>query len=489
MNDSAARAPNEEENAPLVTSSGGASAALFGLIGPAVSALLIWIIWREFSVFALAILALIFAVCVLYPLLDDVRSTVVCDDEGLTMGGLWNKRRVPFADIEDLWLLTPSGQLEEPGTPAIVVNGKPISLEVCGPTRQLLLNRIERGVSGSLRFTKRDTIPVSSSLSLPKTFEYRDDSQEWRQARRFLIGGVALKIGVIALLLWQAGTQFVPLHLLAFWFGLSLLWNLTYRKRRLDRGVRQWMRARRGETIRVDENGIQFRSPSRELRLNWEQITRLERDCIKSQWKPIYRVEGEEQSFIFDGFYYLAQLLRERCDLAWQDTPRLLRLACGVTREGEVTTVRADNEGARMQRLVWFYLWYLATFITLLPALWKTTVSWSELGEIFWGCLLPPIGRLLYLAIATTISLRRVVTRCDENGLTHQGWFAPRTMKWDDIEAHGRRSLWIWLRARDGKTLRIWSLPLFVNAQARRELRDEIRRRAPHAQDNWQSDC
>lgn len=484
MSDSTARTPHEEENAPLVANSGGASVALFGLIGPAVSALLIWIIWREFSVFALAILSLIFAVCVVYPLWDEVSSAIVCDDEGLTIRRFWNKQRVAFGDIEELFLLTPPGEPENSGIPAIVVSGKPIILGSCGDKHELLLERIERNVGGSLRFAKRDFIPVGSSLTLPKTFEYRDDSRDWRQARRFLIGAVALKIGVIALLFWRAGTQFVPLHLLAVWYGLWLLWNLVCRKRRMNIG-REKMRARRGESIEVDEDGLQFRSPSRDVRLDWEQITRLERDCVKSKWKPIYRVEGAGQSFAFYGFYRLADLLRERCGLVWEEAPHLRQLAYGIKREGEVLIVRADNEGARMQRLVWFYLWYLATFITLLPALWNTTVPLSAIGAKFLSCLLPPPGLLLYLAIATTISLRRVVTRCDENGLTHQGWFAPRTMKWGHIESHGTRSLWIWLRSREGRTLRIWSLPLIVNAQARRELRDEIRRRAPHAQSCW----
>ena len=110
------------------------------------------------------------------------------------------------------------------------------------------------------------------------------------------------------------------------------------------------------------------------------------------------------------------------------------------------------------------------------------------LVESLFSCLLPPIGILLYLFIAATISLRRIITTCDEKGVTHQSWLARRTIPWDEIETCDLSILWIRLRARNGHVMRISHWPLFGNARARRELYAEIRCRAPHAHADRKTD-
>ena len=444
---------------------------LFGISGA--------VFCRAVELAGLRRLAAIFFLGVVSPLLDYERGQIVCDDEGLVLGLLWSKRRVAFAEIEALFLLTTPDEPENEGIPALMVNGKPLTLEVCEPTRAQLLGRIERNVGGALRFYKRDSIPMGSAFALPKTFDYRTDPKTTRLSKIIAVCATLLNLGIIALLLWRAGTQPAPPHLLALWCAVALEWNFGRQKQRRERELAI---ERRGESIVVDEAGLRLLSPTREVRLNWEQITRLERDCTQSQWNPIYCVEGAGKTVTFQRFYQLAELLRERCGLYWQETPHFRRLAYGIAREGETLSVRADTEKARMQNGVCWLGWRVAATIIFWIALWNPAAPWSAIGAALLKCLLPPWGLLLYLAVATTIARRRIVTVCDDNGLTHWGWLAPRTIKWSDIEAHGKRALWIWVRTRDGKTLRIASWPLGGNARARRELHAEIERRAPHAQ-------
>ncbi len=488
MNDSNASQPDApgEQDAPLVVRSGGDSAAGFGALFMIIVAGVVWLWPGAPALWALIAVALVFTVCVLWPLSDYLLNVVVCDDKGLIFGGLGRKRRIAFSEIEALYLLTSPDANPANAQLTIVAKGLPIGLPGTPDERSQMITRIERGGGGRLRCEPRDFIPLADSFALPATFDY---SEKRSLDRAFFVFGVALHFGLWALLLWFANWNVWTPWLLA---ALLLVWQLQiwprYFRSKRHRG--QWKRERKNERIVADELGLTFsRAGAPDVRLQWEHITRLERDCTRSQWERIYRVQGyshgREQVITFYGFDNLTRLLRERCDLKWQETPHYQRVAYGISRHADALVLSADRESATFQRRIWLTLWQYASQIWLVSASWNVAVSWPLGIEWLLACLTPPLSIPLGLAIAVAISQRRVWTRCDDNGLTHQGWWRARSLKWDEIEAGGGSPLCDWVRARDGRAIRISHWPIFGGDVGRQKLRAEIERRAPHADFNW----
>ena len=486
MNDSTANASSaaEDQSAPLVVRSGGDAVAGFGALMTAIVAGVVWVWPGAPAIWALILVALVFAVCVLWPLSDYLLNVVVCDDKGLIFGGLWRKRRIAFSEIEALYLLTnPDANPDNAGL-TIVAKGLPIGLTGTPDERSQMITRIERGAQ--LPLEKRDFLPLVDSFALPATFDYSDKRSPQRV--EFAVG-VALHLGLWALLLrfanWNVWTPWLLAALLSVW--QSQVWPRYFRSHRRRK---KWRRERAGERIVADEMGLTFsRAGTPDARFHWEQIMRLERDCARSQWERIHRVQGyshaREQVITFYGFDNLTRLLRERCDLKWQETPHYQRVAYGISRRADALVLSADRESATFQRRIWLTLWQYASQIWLVSASWNVAVSWPLGIEWLLACLTPPLSIPLGLAIAVAISQRRVWTRCDDNGLTHQGWGRARSLKWDEIEAGGESPLWDWVRSRDGRAIRISHWPIFGGEAGRQKLRAEIERRAPHANFNW----
>lgn len=118
-------------------------------------------------------------------------------------------------------------------------------------------------------------------------------------------------------------------------------------------------------------------------------------------------------------------------------------------------------------------------FLLLMPL---ASAEANSATTILWISLLPPYGLPLYIAIAIFAVGRRVWTRVDERGLTHQGIFKRQWMAWEDVGAIGGKRARDGVRARDGRTIELWNMFTADPNLARRELRAEIRRRAPRAQ-------
>ncbi len=471
----------------------GVEGVALGALATLVVALVVWLWPGAPAAGWLIFVALLFAIVVLWPLCNYLLSVVICDDKGLTVGRLWRRKRVLYSEIEGLLLLTPPGQLEDAGSPCILVKGRLIWLGVADAVRPQLLRRIERGVGGARRFEKRDRVFDSSRLALPVTFDYQRLPLSRHQKHVFACV-VAISWGIIAtaLLVWFFRSNVVPMLFFAALWSVVLLRN-SIRSRRQRQKQDDSFREQDDERIVADEKGLTFTSADSQMSLKWARITRLERDCDDNGKRQIYRVEGEgdgqEGVIEFRGFYALTELLRERCDLEWEETQRFQRITHGVTRDGEALTVSADREGARLQLAYCVFVWICAALISLAWASFGAIITLPQMGELLLWCTLPPLGIPLYLALATQFAARRIKTICDANGLTHRGWLRAQTLSWPEVEAYGAGETCDWVRARDGRVIRIAQWPVLGGNAGRRVLRAEITRRAPDADGDWKSRC
>lgn len=429
-----------------------------------------------------------------WPLASSWRCYVRCDEDGLTVGELLRVRCVRYGAIEDLFLVRHVRRETVSWRPTIVVGGQTIALGELGRERELILRRIEERAlnARARRFEPRVAAPLGSDLALPATLDYRDGraALERRNVRSALIWGALA--AMVGLAIWGYGWQN-----LGQGRGFVLFAGLIAGALRMDwlrsvvrdrRAVRAWGDGR----VFVDENGLTLERHGAVTRAKWAQIARLERDLDEHRWGTIFRVylhngaaleiEGE-----LPHSENLVRLLRERSGVAWQNSQRVSRLLSGITRDASGLTVREDNRESRGWALLYLGLW---AFLPVLVACWAcfdSPARRSMDAQIIQLFCAPPIDIPLLLSLSVWITMRRSFTVCNEHGLTHHGWFAPRSMAWEDIEAAGvgGGGMWDYVRARDGQTICLLGIFASATTETRQTLRTEIRRRAPQAEIGW----
>ena len=424
-----------------------------------------------------------FVFFIVFPLVAQWRCFVRADDAGLLLAGMVRRRRFRWDEIEDLFFL-PSLRSDRLPRKCIVVAGETIELSALGRSRDAILNRIEaRAIhSKSPRFEEREFAPVGADLPMPATLDFRAGFRLTLRNCALLVLLVAGSGAGIAALIADIGwanfgdTRAIIVLGAAGYAWMSWSWGQRALRHLLE------LRARGDAQIRVDQQGLTLTENGASQTVAWADVVRLEseHDLVGG---ADYRVEGANGSAIEWSLRVprgnaLARLLRERSGLSWQKSARVWREQFGISRQGEAVTFSLNNSNSRLPMWTAFGVWAF----TLLP----TFSSYGDIGAALLWMLSFPLGMFLYFAIAVYFGARRIWARCDARGLTRQGLFRRSFIAWEDAEEIGSNNICDWVRARDGKTVELWGYSAANKCLARRELRAEIRRRAPHATGDWE---
>ena len=439
------------------------------------------------------LLAIVGWATLVWPILSQIRDYLIVDDDGLHVGQLFRKRRVLWAEIEDLFLLRKQNKSTVFWKPCVLVAGETIELTPLGKSRDAILNRIEaRAIySQSRQFEKREFTPVGKGLVLPEVLRARLTLGIWLHRNGLLLLTFAGSAAVMAWAIEDIGWEnFGRQRGILLWTGG--LWALlagAWLRRAIQKIALR--RARGDYRIAVDDAGLSWEQGAVFTRIEWAQIARLERDCYGA-WDTILRVETDEGDKIEwdDGLEkcaLLATLARERCEHEWHDSEHMLRLQSGMARTGDATIWSENNLLTRMWAALWFGMWALIPSVMFCAMIFDPTATWQDaLHSALW-LVAPPFGLPLFIVIGAMISMARVRTRCDAQGLIHRGWFKARQICWLDVAevGIGGGGLFDFVRAHDGRTIRLWLFPAMEASSARHQLRAEIMSRAPDAAGGW----
>ena len=434
------------------------------------------------QIFLWIIIAFIAAFLIVSPLLSHWRRYIVADADGLLFSRILRQRRIGYEQIEDLFLL--STERDSAVHQAyIVVAGENIVLEYLGHKRDAILNRIEARAfnSRSPQFELRDALPVGAELPLPATLTARAARVALlRQSALFALVAVGLFAGLTAVIVgigWRYfGTTRGIFLLGALGYGLMLVgWARHF--------VREWrlLRARGDARLLVDEAGLTMRQSEARVRIEWAQIRAFTRDSRSAVGDVSFRVEANDGAAIewenwWPRAFLVAALVAEKCDVALQPSPRTERQLRGLTRDAEGFTVSKNTPAERAP--IWITLGTWATF-SIIPSFEMSARDWIWLQLLGWPSL------LLYGALFYGGALARVRIRCEARGLSYRGLWRERFIAWADVAEFGAGIYCDFVRARDRRTIRIWRSPDGSSTWAQLQLRQEIRRRAPHARGDW----
>lgn len=489
------QARTKDDGAALMARSSRGDGAILGLLLCGVYAFSLHNETKNIRPSSFVLLFMAVGLFVLWPAISQLRDFIRADDDGLLIGQILRQKRVRWGDIEDLFLLKKQRKSQILWSPCVVVAGETIELSIVGKARDAMLNRIEaRAIySRSRQFGKREFAPVGKALALPVTLEACPTFAHLLRQNALLAtvfaGSAALMAYSVANIGWE---NFGSSRGMLAW--VSALWALLLGAwlRRIIQKSRT-RRARGAYRILADDAGLSLENAREFVCIEWAQIARLERDCT-SIWDTVFRIESANGAAIewdrgLAKSSWLASVAREKSGQNWQDSARVSRLMSGFERTHDALLISDNNVISRYWAWAWLGMWALIPSVQICSWLFNPSSNKSGASAGLLFLLAPPVGFVLYLGLAVLLSIARVRTRCDADGLTHRGWFATHQMKWQDVAeiGLGGNGFWDFVRARDGKIIRMWMFPLTEAGLARHELRAEIKRRAPHAQGGWKT--